>query len=295
MDNFDTIKKRLEWTQRNDRLSDFYRNRAKEFLEIAFSKSDVEEDVIHCPCKKCDNCLLKTWEDIEEDLIVNGIVRNYVRSTFHGEYPSKQRLNIAKNCVGVLEDGHDNMLGMIHDLIQAENIFDNIDNELFDDDHDDGDFEHSNACDIDLKPMLISFSILIRMPSRNFILVVSDHTVAPFFSRKSLRVIKIMDAQQLPDPPLQSPSQHQTPAMGDDMIACVASLEAALLPCLPARELQAIDRSSHPSHQIDVERHARDFMEAAKKLQLYFIGLQHEDQPSKLEMLQKVILFPAYC
>lgn len=30
-------------------------------------------------------------------------------------------------------------------------------------------------------------------------------------------------------------------------------------------------------------------MEAAKKLQLYFIGLQHEDQPSKEEMLRKVL------
>ncbi|KVI01417.1 hypothetical protein Ccrd_020306 [Cynara cardunculus var. scolymus] len=40
---------------------------------------------------------------------------------------------------------------------------------------------------------------------------------------------------------------------------------------------------------IDVERHARDFMEAAKKLQLYFIGLQREDQPTKEEILQKDI------
>ena len=39
------------------------------------------------------------------------------------------------------------------------------------------------------------------------------------------------------------------PASKDDMIACVTALEAALLPCLPARELQAIDRSPHPSHQ----------------------------------------------
>lgn len=39
---------------------------------------------------------------------------------------------------------------------------------------------------------------------------------------------------------------------------------------------------------VDVERHARDFMEAAKKLQLYFISLQREDQPTKAEMLQKV-------
>ncbi|KAH0459341.1 hypothetical protein IEQ34_012155 [Dendrobium chrysotoxum] len=40
---------------------------------------------------------------------------------------------------------------------------------------------------------------------------------------------------------------------------------------------------------VDVERHARDFMEAAKKLQLYFISLQHEDQPTKEEMLRKEI------
>lgn len=38
-----------------------------------------------------------------------------------------------------------------------------------------------------------------------------------------------------------------------------------------------------------METHARDFMEAAKKLKLYFIGLQREDPPTKVEILQKVI------
>ncbi|GFY82033.1 hypothetical protein Acr_02g0002730 [Actinidia rufa] len=93
-----------------------------------------------------------------------------------------------------------------------------------------------------------------------------------------------LDQQHPLDPLLQSPSLPR-----EDMIACVMALEAALLPCLPARELQAIDRSSHPSHQIDVERHARDFMEASKKLQLYFIGLEREDQPTKAESLRKEI------
>ncbi|CAH9068768.1 unnamed protein product [Cuscuta europaea] len=79
------------------------------------------------------------------------------------------------------------------------------------------------------------------------------------------------------------------PVLKDDMIACVMALEAALLPCLPARELQAIDRSAHPYHQIDVERHARDFMDAAKKLQLFFIGLQRQDQPSRASCLLKEI------
>ncbi|CAK9175339.1 unnamed protein product [Ilex paraguariensis] len=40
---------------------------------------------------------------------------------------------------------------------------------------------------------------------------------------------------------------------------------------------------------VDVERHARDFMDAAKKLQLYFIGLQREDQPTYAESLRKEI------
>ncbi|XP_059625656.1 mediator of RNA polymerase II transcription subunit 28-like [Cornus florida] len=93
-----------------------------------------------------------------------------------------------------------------------------------------------------------------------------------------------LDQQHPLDLPLQSSILPR-----EDMIGCVMALEAALLPCLPARELQAIDRSPHPSHQIDVERHARDFMEAAKKLQLYFIGLQREDQPTKAGTLQKEI------
>ncbi|XWS76584.1 hypothetical protein CRYUN_Cryun01aG0189100 [Craigia yunnanensis] len=86
------------------------------------------------------------------------------------------------------------------------------------------------------------------------------------------------------DPQIQSPLGSR-----EDMISWVVALETALLPCLPARELQAIDRSPHPSHQIDVERHARDLMEAAKKLQLYFISLQREDQPTRAEMLRKEI------
>ncbi|XP_026416588.1 mediator of RNA polymerase II transcription subunit 28-like isoform X2 [Papaver somniferum] len=85
----------------------------------------------------------------------------------------------------------------------------------------------------------------------------------------------------------QTDQQLQSPQQGEDMIACVESLEAALFPCLPAKELQAIGRSPHPFHPIDVERHARDFMEAAKQLQLYFIELQHKELPTKEATLQK--------
>ncbi|XP_057421651.1 mediator of RNA polymerase II transcription subunit 28 [Lotus japonicus] len=97
---------------------------------------------------------------------------------------------------------------------------------------------------------------------------------------------QLVEQQHSVDP--QLPSSPPPPSK-DDMVSCVMALEAALLPCLPARELQAIDRSPHPSHQIDVDKHARDFMEAAKKLQLYFISLQREDKPTKAEMLRKEI------
>ncbi|GFZ19403.1 hypothetical protein Acr_28g0001080 [Actinidia rufa] len=123
-----------------------------------------------------------------------------------------------------------------------------------------------------------------------------------------------MDQQNPLDPQGQPPSPPR-----EDMIACVMALEAALLPCLPARELQAIDRSPCSSHpmsgpalqaqlvagsifdgqvmllvlfvlQLDVEGHAKDFMEAAKKLQLYFTGLQREDKPTRAETLRKEIV-----
>lgn len=39
---------------------------------------------------------------------------------------------------------------------------------------------------------------------------------------------------------------------------------------------------------VDVERHAGEFMEAAKTLQLYFIRAQHQHQPSREDALRKV-------
>ncbi|XP_050897164.1 uncharacterized protein LOC127103980 isoform X2 [Lathyrus oleraceus] len=60
------------------------------------------------------------------------------------------------------------------------------------------------------------------------------------------QVVDTVDQQLPSSPPLPPPP----PPSKDDMISCVMALEAALLPCLPAKELQAIDRSPHPSHQI---------------------------------------------
>ncbi|KAI3890047.1 hypothetical protein MKW92_039828 [Papaver armeniacum] len=77
--------------------------------------------------------------------------------------------------------------------------------------------------------------------------------------------------------------QLQPPQKGEDIIACVESLEAALLPCLSQRDYEVLCSKLMVTFVliVDVERHARDFMEAAKKLQLYFIDLQHEELPTE--------------
>lgn len=60
---------------------------------------------------------------------------------------------------------------------------------------------------------------------------------------------------QSPPHEQQQQLQMQSPSSKGDMIDCVIALERALLPCLPARELQAIDRSAHPSHQSKIPPH----------------------------------------
>lgn len=66
-------------------------------------------------------------------------------------------------------------------------------------------------------------------------------------------------------------------------------MDASLLPCLPARELQAADRTFVISPPANVEKHLREFMDSAKKLQLFFIRIQHQYQPSREEVLTKEI------
>ncbi|CAK9317660.1 unnamed protein product [Citrullus colocynthis] len=40
---------------------------------------------IYCPCKRCNNAILKTRDDVEENLLMFGIVQSYTRWTMHDE------------------------------------------------------------------------------------------------------------------------------------------------------------------------------------------------------------------
>lgn len=80
-----------------------------------------------------------------------------------------------------------------------------------------------------------------------------------------------------------------SPSSAGEVLGLVASMDAALLPCLPARELQAADRASDPALHVDVQGHSQAFMEAAKKVQLFFIRVGRQSQPTRENALRNEI------
>ncbi|CAA0813526.1 Unknown protein [Striga hermonthica] len=49
------------------------------------SDSNESGDKIRCPCRKCNNVLYQSRDDVEADLLENGIVKHYTKWEFHGE------------------------------------------------------------------------------------------------------------------------------------------------------------------------------------------------------------------
>ena len=72
------------WMNINYRLDPDYRNGGNAFLDFAFAHTKLG-NLIYCPCRKCHNVYAKTREQVEEDMVVNGIVQNYDIWIFHGE------------------------------------------------------------------------------------------------------------------------------------------------------------------------------------------------------------------
>jgi len=61
------VRKRLEWMQCPNTLSDLFQNGVNEFLEFAFSYTYELE--VPCPSRKCNNNEHKKSEEIKNDLL----------------------------------------------------------------------------------------------------------------------------------------------------------------------------------------------------------------------------------
>ncbi|XP_020094140.1 uncharacterized protein LOC109714114 [Ananas comosus] len=71
------------WMHIQNRLSPEYKEGVSKFLDFAFGMTSG--DTIPCPCKKCNNVLFKQRNEVEADLVVNGVVTGYTRWLLHGE------------------------------------------------------------------------------------------------------------------------------------------------------------------------------------------------------------------
>jgi len=68
------------------RMSPAYEEGIKEFLQFAFERSRSDEDrKYYCPCINCLNGRRLILDDIPEDLLCDGIKKNYTTWIWHGE------------------------------------------------------------------------------------------------------------------------------------------------------------------------------------------------------------------
>ena len=58
------------WMQIGNRVLQEYRNGVRSFLDFAFMHATSSQ--IYCPCKRCNNAVLKTRDDVEADLLMFG-------------------------------------------------------------------------------------------------------------------------------------------------------------------------------------------------------------------------------
>ncbi|XP_074290266.1 uncharacterized protein LOC141616998 [Silene latifolia] len=132
MDTMDILEKRVEWMQCNNRTDELYINGVKEFPDFAFfnassnnnTNDEDEEITVPCPCYTCNNKRHKKRDDIFEDLMVNGIVRGYIRWVYHGE--SKPSLKRPRTELG---GNNDDIISMIRESYDPIKVVDALDKE----------------------------------------------------------------------------------------------------------------------------------------------------------------------
>ncbi|CAH9136296.1 unnamed protein product, partial [Cuscuta epithymum] len=107
------VYKNREWMQFK-KADPRYRIGVKQFLEFAFSQNDVD-DVVPCPCMKCNNERKKGRVEIELDLIKHGIVKSYTRWLRHGE--NSEEWTTHENNIDASNEyiEHASMFEMLHD------------------------------------------------------------------------------------------------------------------------------------------------------------------------------------
>ena len=80
-------------------MSKGYQVGVEEFMEFAKRHSE-DNNTIRCPCKKCCNVAILTFEKVQDHLMIRGIISSYKTWFFHGERVPTQdyKFDQSKKC-----------------------------------------------------------------------------------------------------------------------------------------------------------------------------------------------------
>ena len=81
------------------RISKEYQVRVEQFIEFAKRNSEDNNTII-CPCKKCCNVVVLTFEEVQDHMTIHGILSSYKTWFFHGERVPTQdyKFDKSKKC-----------------------------------------------------------------------------------------------------------------------------------------------------------------------------------------------------
>ena len=71
------------------RMSKEYQDGVEEFIEFSMRHSE-DKKTTRCPCKKCCNVAVLTLEEVQDHLMIHGIMSSYKIWFFHGERAPNQ-------------------------------------------------------------------------------------------------------------------------------------------------------------------------------------------------------------
>ncbi|CAL9025555.1 unnamed protein product [Prunus brigantina] len=74
----------IRWIQNPNRCADEYLDGIEDFIEFA-RRHNPGATRIRCPCRRCNNTLWETTENVEFHLVRNGMIETYSIWNLHGE------------------------------------------------------------------------------------------------------------------------------------------------------------------------------------------------------------------
>ncbi|KAI5320208.1 hypothetical protein L3X38_039916 [Prunus dulcis] len=104
------------WIQNPNRCADEYLDGIEDFIEFA-RRQNPGATRIHCPCRRCNNTLFETIENVGFHLVRNGMIETYSIWNLHGEQVDHASSSNAPRVDNVepIVDPNDQVMGIIQD------------------------------------------------------------------------------------------------------------------------------------------------------------------------------------